>query len=48
MENRHHLMGMSKAQIVERLRLLETRRHHPGTLDDIAFLHQELALRFAA
>lgn len=39
----HHLMGMSKAQMLERLSWLRCRRHFPGADDDIAFLNQELA-----
>ena len=44
---RHHLMGMSREQILARLEWLERHRHFPGAGEDIAFLHTELALRFA-
>ena len=42
----HHLMGLSKAQILARLDWLRCRQHFPGAKDEIVFLHHELALRF--
>ena len=47
MEPLRHLMGLSKAQIMERLDWLQSRSHFPGASDEIVFLHYELALRFA-